>query len=245
MRELQARGLIVIPSFNEAQSIGEVLAKIQNMYSNDFDIVVINDGSKDYTAEIVKSNGVKVISHSKNLGVVAAIQTGRAYALKHGYDFMIMVDADGQHDPLCIKQVADPLVKGEADFVIGSRELGQYISEEPFVIRIARKLCAITVSVLVGRLVMDSTSGFKGWNLKAIRYFYRIYATSKRLHHQSVNDIEEILLASKNNYRIVEVPVRMFDRLWGETKCYNPEALLRFPVHLLQAMVRSFLMTNR
>jgi len=245
MRELQAQGLIVVPAFNEAESINEVLTKIRKMYSNDFDVLVIDDGSEDNTAEIVRSNGITAVSHNKNLGVVAAIQTGRAYALKHRYSFMIMVDADGQHDPLYIRRVVDPIIKGEADFVIGSRERGQYISNEPFIIKIARKICAIVVSVLVGYLITDSTSGFKGWNLKTIRFFHRIYATSGRLHHQAVNDIEEILLASKNNLRIVEVPVTMFDRFLGETKCYDPPALLRFPLHLLRVIVRSFLKLKR
>jgi len=171
--EAQFRGLIVVPAFNEAESIGKVLDKIRASCSEGFDILVIDDGSEDRTAQVARNKSIEVIVHDKNLGVTAAIQTGRIYALKNHYDFMVTLDADGQHDPFCVNRIIDPLVKGRADFVVGSRELGKYFSNEPLILKMARKISSMLTSFLTRRRITDSTSGFKGWNRKVVQFFMR------------------------------------------------------------------------
>ena len=235
--------LVVMPAKDEEASIKDVLEKIGDTYPN-LDILVVDDGSEDGTVQIAKVNGTKVISHGGNYGVAAAIQTGRIYALEHDYDFIVFCDADGQHNPMDIGNILDSLVKGEVDFVIGSRELGDYEGNEPIVLRLPRYFCAIVISLLVRKLITDPTSGFKGWNRAVIEHFRRIYEIDKnKLHVSTTNDMEEIMLASKRRFRIEEVPVRMFERKSGVTKVYVPrisrQILFDFPLEFIRTVLRS------
>ena len=239
------RTLVVVPAKDEEESIGAVLEKMSGTYPN-LDILVVDDGSEDGTVRIAKINGVKIISHGGNFGVTAAIQTGRVYALEHDYDFIVFCDADGQHNPMDIGKILSPLVKGEADFVIGSRELGDYECNEPLVLKLPRYFCAVVISLLVRKLITDPTSGFKGWNRAVMEYLREIYETDKRkLHTCTTNDMEEIMLASKKRFRIKEVPVKMFERKSGETKVYVPrisrQILFDFPLDLIRAVLRNLI----
>ncbi|MDN5319832.1 MAG: hypothetical protein PWP49_252 [Thermococcaceae archaeon] len=108
--------LIVIPAYNEELTIGSVVA-LAKKYG---DVLVVDDGSKDRTSEIAQNAGAIVIRHDVNKGKGAALKTGFGYALANGYDVVVTLDADGQHNiPLLLK----PILKGEADLVIGSRYL--------------------------------------------------------------------------------------------------------------------------
>jgi len=238
-RELKT--LIVMPAWNEEECIGEVLDKIKSGYP-DLDILVVDDGSEDATAKIAREKGAEVISHSENLGVVAAIQTSRIHAINDDYDFIIFCDADGQHNPSDIDKIIAPLTRGEADFVIGSRELGSYVGHESLLLKLPRYFCSAVTSLLIRKRIRDTTSGFKGWNRKVIEYLETVYETSDKLHLSTTNDIEEILLASKKGAKISEVPVKMLARE-GESEIYTTHNLLRFftvfPWHLVRTVVRN------
>jgi len=241
MAKRKPKVLIAMPAWNEEECIGGVLDEIKSGYS-DLDILVVDDGSEDATAKIARGKGAEVISHSENMGVVAAIQTGRIYALDHGYDFIVFCDADGQHNPSDIGKIIAPLTRGEADFVIGSRELGSYIGHESLLLKLPRYFCSAVTSLLVWKRIRDTTSGFKGWNREVIEYLKTVYETSDKLHLSTTNDIEEILLASKKGAKISEVPVKMLARE-GESEIYTTRNLLRFftvfPWHLIRTVVRN------
>ena len=241
MAESEPKVLIVMPAWNEEECIGGVLDEIKSGYS-DLAILVVDDGSEDATAKIARGKGAEVISHSENMGVVAAIQTGRIYALNHGYDFIVFCDADGQHNPSDIGRIIAPLTRGEADFVIGSRELGSYIGHESLLLKLPRYFCSAVTSLLVWKRIRDTTSGFKGWNREVIEYLKTVYETSDKLHLSTTNDIEEILLASKKGAKISEVPVKMLARE-GESEIYATRNLLRFftvfPWHLIRTVCRN------
>lgn len=230
--------LVVIPAWNEQDYIGEVLDEIKSSYPH-LDILVVDDGSKDATAKVAREKRVKVISHNGNLGYTAAIQTGRVYALGNGYDFLVFVDADGQHRPQDIVTILDVLVKGEADQVRGSRELGKYEWKEPFYFIIPRRICSRLVSVRLGKPVTDATSGFKGENRAISKYFRDIYESSNKIHLSNTNDIEEHLIADKGGFRLTEVPVTMRSRRIGSTRCYTPKQLFIFPLDLIRTFVRN------
>lgn len=236
--------LVVMPAWNEEECVGEVLGKIKSGYP-DLDILVVDDGSEDATAKIATKKGVEVISHTENLGVVAAIQTGRIYAISHDYDFIVFCDADGQHNPPDIGKITAPLIGGEADFVIGSRELGQYACQEPSLLKIPRWFCSTVTSMMLRRRITDPTSGFKGWNRKVIEHLKVIYETSNKLHLSTTNDIEEILLAAKAGLRISEVPVKMLSRRGGKPKIYTTHNLFYFltvfPWHLIRTVFRNLI----
>ena len=238
----KSKALVVMPAWNEQGCIGEVLDEIKSGYP-DLDILVVDDGSEDATAKIAMERGVEVVNHGENLGVAAAIQTSRIYAINHDYDFIIFCDADGQHNPSDIGKIIAPLVKGKADFVTGSRELGQYACQEPRLLKIPRWFCSIITSIMIRRRITDSTSGFKGWNRKVIEHLKVIYETSNKLHLNTTNGIEEILLAAKAGLRISEVPVKMLNRRGGKPKIYTTHNLFYFltvfPWHLIRTVLRN------
>ena len=118
--------LVIVPAYNEEACILDVLNRIQRVDSS-VDIVVIDDSSSDKTAHLVREHGTKVIHLPANMGIGGAVQTGFIYAVREGYDIVIQQDGDGQHDPAYIKDVIAPIVRGEADCVIGSR----YTKENP------------------------------------------------------------------------------------------------------------------
>ena len=234
----EPRTLVIIPAWNEQHSIGKVLEEINRLYPY-LDILVVDDGSHDSTAEIARRNGAKVISHNGNLGYTATIQTGRAYTLDNGYDFLIFVDADGQHRPSDVSRILEPLMKGDADQVRGSRELGSYEWKEPLYLKIPRWICSTLVSLKLRKIVTDATSGFKGENQAITKYFKTIYESSNKIHLSTTNDIEEHLLAHKRGFRLMEVPAVMRGREAGSTKCYTLKDLLVFPLDLIRTFVRT------
>ena len=115
--------LIVIPSFNEEDSIGQVLEDVKK-YAPGISVLVINDGSRDQTAKIAEENGAKVISLPYNSGYGVALQTGYLYARKHNYSIVVQMDGDGQHDPVYIHDLLNAVNNNEVDVIIGSRFLG-------------------------------------------------------------------------------------------------------------------------
>lgn len=117
------RGAIVIPAYNEAETIASVVSEICDEGLG-CDIVVVNDGSSDGTEEALRSLPVLVLSHPVNLGYGAAVQTGMLHAVRRGYDFVVLMDADGQHVPSQIRLLLDGLEHG-SDIVIGSRFAGE------------------------------------------------------------------------------------------------------------------------
>lgn len=237
-KETVQRVLLVMPAWNEQESIGGVLKEIKDLYP-DIDVLVVNDGSQDRTGSIAKEQGALVLEHNGNKGYTAALQSGRCYAWDNGYDFVLFADADGQHRPADIRRILDPLLEGEADIVRGSRELGQYAWKEPFHLRYPRLICSILVSLKVRRWITDPTSGFKGEVRKVTGYFRMVYETSPKIHLTNTNDIEECLLASKKRFRIMEMPVIMLSREVGETKCYSPRQLFKFPWDLIRTFGRN------
>lgn len=230
--------LIVIPAWNEEQSIDSVLKELKGLHPPS-DVLVVDDGSEDMTAHIAKKNGSKVISHGRNLGYTAALQTGRIFALENGYDFTVFVDADGQHRLSDVSRILDPVIKGDADQVRGSRQLGSYEWKEPRYLRIPRRICSFLVSVKTRKVVTDATSGFKAENRIVTEHLKRVYETSKKIHLPRTNDIEEYLLLSKAGVRLMEVPVTMRERSAGMTKCYRPKQLLGFPWDLIRTFIRN------
>jgi glycosyltransferase involved in cell wall biosynthesis len=112
--------LVVVPALNEAARIGAVLDRLRDAVPS-VDALVIDDGSRDATARTARLHGARVVSHVFNLGYGAALQTGYKVAVRDGYDLVVQMDADGQHDPRDVPRLLEPLVAGRADVTIGSR----------------------------------------------------------------------------------------------------------------------------
>jgi glycosyltransferase involved in cell wall biosynthesis len=130
------KGLIVVPAYNEERSIEAVIRRLRGCDYPE-SILVINDGSRDGTRSVLQDIGVPYVSHPVNLGYVGALQTGIRFADEHGYDYIVFIDADGQHDPRHIAELkATGLASDGPDIVIGSR----FISERQYRGPLGRRL---------------------------------------------------------------------------------------------------------
>ena len=204
------RILIIIPAYNEAVRIGEVVARVREI-NPDFDVAVVNDGSRDGTAQAAQAAGAEVISHPFNMGYGVAIQTGYKYALAKGYDFVGQMDGDGQHDPAFMPQVLAPVMAGETDFALGSRFLGVESYEPSVVRRVGMAFFCRLVSWLLGQQITDSTSGFQAFNRRVIRYF------TTEVFPCDYPDADMLLTLHRAGFRIREVPVRMHASVSGKS----------------------------
>lgn len=199
--------LIAVPAFNEEESIQFVLRDILEIFDID-QIVVVDDGSSDSTRELVKAQGIRIISLPFNTGVGGAMRTAFKFAISNGFDAVVQIDADGQHDPRFITQLIGHLDK--SDVVIGSRfsGLGKYRTIGPR--RWAMRLLARFVSLLTGKRFNDVTSGFRATGPKALGLFSRHYPV------EYLGDtVESIVLAHRAGLNVVEVPVEMRHRQGG------------------------------
>ena len=180
-------------------------------FDPELDVVVIDDGSVDATAEVAAAAGAEVVRLPFNLGIGGAVQTGFKYALEHGYEVVLRLDGDGQHDPQELPSLLAPLERGEADVVVGSRFAdgnGDY--KPPFARRAGIRWFARLVSLLTGQKLTDTTSGFQAVNARAIRLFAADYP-------HDYPEVEAAVMVVRHRLRILEVPVRMRGRETGES----------------------------
>jgi glycosyltransferase involved in cell wall biosynthesis len=201
------RILIVVPAFNEEENIEKVIKSI-NDASAAYDIVVIDDCSTDRTREKAESLGVTVISLPINLGIGGAVQTGFMYAHYNRYDVAVQVDGDGQHDPEFVKYLIQPIQRGDADVVIGSRFINKTGFQSRRMRRMGIKLFQFLNNLLLKQNITDSTSGFRAYNTKAIA---RVQETYPRDYPEP----EALFFLKRRGFRIKEVPVEMSVRGGG------------------------------
>jgi glycosyltransferase involved in cell wall biosynthesis len=201
------RVLVVIPTLNEAPSIAEVVAAVRGKFAGD--IVVVDDGSEDDTAERARRAGAMVLRHPCNLGIGAAVQTGFLYALAHGYDAVVRLDGDGQHDPAHLPQFLNALVADQADVIVGSRFLAREGYQSTFVRRAGIVILGV-LSALVGARVTDPTSGYWALNRRAIE----VLAKSQP---DDYPETQALVLVTRAGCRIRELPVVMQARVAGHS----------------------------
>ena len=198
--------LAVIPAYNEA---GNIRAVIEDLKSFRGDILVVNDGSTDNTAEIARGMGAHVVSHPFNLGIGGTVQTGLKYAFENGYDMAIQFDGDGQHRGDQVFKILDLVLRGEADLVIGARTLpGGY--KMGITRWFGSRIFHCLIKFLSGKTIEDPTSGFRCYGKKTIRLFSRFYT-------DDYPEVESIVTAARSGLRLVEVPVLMRGRLSGHS----------------------------
>ncbi len=155
--------LAVIPCFNEEATIGSVVLRAKRHVGK---VLVVDDGSSDDTVRVAKEAGAIVVSHKKNMGKSAGIKTGFKYALKNGFDYVVTIDADGQHNPDEIPAVLGDVVNNGHDISIGVR-WGD-TTEMPKWRRVGKRLLDYMTSFGNGGHVTDSQSGFRAFNKKAV-----------------------------------------------------------------------------
>lgn len=211
MHFLQApRRLIIMPAYNEATNLPAVIPEVRQA-APAYDLVVVDDGSRDATAAVAKSLGATTIRLPINLGYGAAVQTGFRYAVRHGYDLAVVLDADGQHDPASIALLAEPVVADRADVVIGSRFSGRLEYKVPPIKRLGMRFFAWIATSIIGQQVTDPTSGFQALDAAALRFF------AFDNYPADYPDVDTLLTLHFAGFRMLEVPVTMRPRISGKS----------------------------
>lgn len=202
--------LVIIPAFNEEPGISSLISKIRDQLP-DFDVLVINDGSSDRTAEVAMNAGATVLSHNFNMGYGVTIQTGYKFAYEKGYKYIIQIDGDGQHDPSFMSQLLEPVRNGDVDFTLGSRFLWHDSYRPSFTRRLGILFFRKLVTVIMGREITDPTSGYQAFNRDVINFF------TTDIFPYDYPDADMLITLNLAGFRVREVPVRMFANPTGKT----------------------------
>lgn len=205
--------ILIIPAYNEEANILKTYQKIieyNKKNKTNYEVIVINDGSKDNTQKILEDNEIPHINLINNLGIGGAVQTGYKYALENDYDIAIQYDGDGQHDVRYVKKLIQPIIDDKADLVIGSRFLEKDSSDfkSTRIRRIGINIISFLIKACTGRKITDTTSGFRAVNRSIIKCFANDYPVDSP-------EPSSFVAMAKKNYRTHEVPVSMNAREGG------------------------------
>lgn len=204
--------LLIIPAYNEEDNILKTYKDIEKYNKENnypYDIIVINDGSKDKTSEICHKNNIPIIDLIHNLGIGGAVQTGYKYAYQNDYDIAVQFDGDGQHNVNYIKKIIEPIIKNESDMVIGSRFIDNIDTfKSTRARRIGIGIISKMIKLVTGTKIYDTTSGFRAVNKEIIKDFQESYP----VEYPEPLTTAELL---KKKYRIKEVSVEMNEREGG------------------------------
>ena len=224
------RVLVIVPAWNEQAGIRATLEEIREC-APWADVLVVDDGSSDRTAALAAGMGASVCCLPFNLGVGGAMRTGYRYALRHGYDVAVQIDADGQHDPRFLANLIDQLQ--HADVVIGARFA---TPDDPYRVRGPRRWAMILLARVLSRLartrLTDVTSGFRVSNRRATAVFAAHYPA------EYLGDtIESLVIATRSGCTVRQLPVTMRARVTGQAS----QSPLRATIYLVRAVVALFL----
>jgi len=201
------RALVIVPAYNEAETIQRVVRDLTR-HAPWADVLVVNDGSRDATAQVARQAGVKVITLPVNLGIGGAVQTGYQYAYQQGYDVAFQFDGDAQHRARLLGPLAAPILAGQADLVVGSRFLRPRGMTASGMRWVGIKMLSALISAAIGQRVTDPTSGFRAAGRRAIELFATEYP-------QDYPEPESLVLVHQQGLRVGEVPSTMRRRLKG------------------------------
>lgn len=221
MSEGNEKILALLPAYNEAAHLGSVLERVKEQIGS---ILVVDDGSKDNTAEIARAAGVELLSRGYNCGKGRSLKDGYAWALEHGYDAVIMLDSDGQHDPACIRDFISKYRSAHASLIIGARDY----HEIPLRRRIPNMIGKALFSAAVGQNIPDNQSGYR---LLDRALMERMLLSNESGYHFEVEMIA-ICIAEGWPIEWVRIPTIYGD----ETSKQNPfDQIFGFPKMCLKA----------
>ena len=226
--------IVIIPAFNEAANVARVIKGIEDVSAaiSSFgwlvDVLVVNDGSVDGTAEAVKAAGARVITHPVNLGYGASLQTGFRYAKEKNYHAAITLDADGQHRPQDILRLVETFNGGKYDVILGSRFVVNTGYKTSLSRKIGISLFSLVFWLLSGKKIKDVLTGFQMVSRQVIHLFADEYPND-------YPDTQVLLLLSRVGFKIKEVPVQVEQRLNGKSMHSSVKSLI-YPVRNLLAI---------
>lgn len=197
--------LVVIPAYNEALNIEKTVHDLE-INAPDVDYVVVNDGSKDNTLEVLKKNHFNYIDGFCNLGLFGAVQTGFKLALKEDYDVVIQFDGDGQHSAKYIEPLVKEIENGNS-IVIGSRFVDE---KKPFTARmIGSRFITGAIKLVTGKTITDPTSGFRAYDRACIKDY--------ALEMNNPPEPDTLVYMLRKQRKIKEIQVQMSEREFGES----------------------------
>jgi GT2 family glycosyltransferase len=222
------RLLAVIPAYNEAENLARVVAELRRL-APEVDVLVVNDGSTDATADLLPGLRVSWLTMTRRVGVGGAVRAGLRYAVRQKYSYVVRVDGDGQHRISDIPRLLAPVSSNQLDAVIGSRFLARRRRRRTL-LRVAQTLLAVCLTATTRRRITDPTSGFCLFGPRAVRLLARHHPTGYA-------EPELILLLHRGGLRVGEVPIRTRPRLKGRTSLTPLRALVAFGRTLLALAV--------
>jgi glycosyltransferase involved in cell wall biosynthesis len=234
MTDAPQRVLIVMPALNEERSVGDVVRATRAL---GYDVCVIDDGSTDGTAATAREAGAVVLQVPLNLGVGGALRCGFRWALAHGYDTAVQLDADGQHDPQDVASLLEAMRASGAHLAIGSRFLddsGAYAVRSAR--RFAMNVLARRAARITGTTVIDSTSGFRAIRRPLLDQFAANYPV------EYLGDtVEALIEAGRAGATIVEHPISAAPRAHGR----GSAGVLASSWYVARVLIATELMHNR
>ena len=235
--------LVFIPAWNEEESLPAVLDELRGELP-EADVLVVDDGSTDGTAEVAIEHGASVLSFGENRGLRGAIAAGYGYAAEHGYAFCGRVDADGQHPVAELRSLLELVRSGEWDVAVGSRFAtpgGNGFSRERYESSASRRLgtglLRRSLEVVLDQPFHDATSGMYAVNARAMSILARPYSSG-------APEVEGVLRLHEEGLRVTEVPVEMRERVSGESKLHGKKAIV-LVVTVAGALVAAGLLRRR
>jgi glycosyltransferase involved in cell wall biosynthesis len=201
---------VVIPAFREARTVAGVVSAVRAALPG-CDVLVVDDGSDDATAQEARAAGAVVVRHPVNLGYGAALQTGYKYAVREGYAVVAQMDADGQHEPESLRNLIVPVERGETDVALGSRFLGELRYKLPLARLAGIWLFSMVVRAVTGWRVTDPTSGFQAFTGRAATFL------ASDVFPSDYADADVLILLKRAGFRLLEVPVTMLPSQQGRS----------------------------
>ncbi|PUB05909.1 glycosyltransferase family 2 protein [Paenisporosarcina sp. OV554] len=205
---MSVKVIVIIPAFNEEDSIVQTVKNIKAVTHIDY--IVVNDGSTDQTRILLDENGFNHMDLPINLGIGGAMQTGYQYALDHGYDYAIQLDADGQHNPSDLVNLIEEIRETDYDMIIGSRFLEKSAYRGSLPRRIGIYYFYRFIHLLTRMKITDPTSGYRIVNRKVIESFSKYYPTD-------YPEVEVLVKLARRNFKIKEIKVEMNQRQGGKS----------------------------
>jgi len=226
------RVLVVIPAHNEEESLPATLAEVRAKAPG-VDVLVVDDGSRDATPAVARAHGVAVVRHPVNLGVGGALQTGFRFAVLHGYDVAVQLDADGQHDPAYLMPLLAPVLEKRCDVAIGSRYVERSGYRAPLNRRLGMVFFSGVVRAAVGQRITDTTSGFRAYSRAVMEVCQYDFP-------KDFPDAPLLIALARQGFRLLEVPVVMRERQAGQS-FYTLGKQLYYPYKNLLASLMAML----
>lgn len=228
--------LIIVPAYNEEGNVGHVVEEIGQVMGA-VPVLVLDDCSADATAAVARAAGARVLPMPSHLGLGGCVQAGYRLAFELGFDYVIRLDGDGQHDPRDLPHMYDALRESGCQMVIGSRFLEGEGYQSSAIRSLGIRFFRTILRPILGRPVTDPTSGYVGVNREALALFSKSFPLE-------YPEIEALVVLQRRAFRFVEVPCRMRKRRSGRSTI-TPLRSLYYIIHVLLGVFVNILKFER